>query len=102
MFSRTTLRAAVGTLATLFGYCLLHLLFIIFIEFRNMLSLSILLTGLPLTAWMSIVFNDLPPWASDEMLGTSLIALTTMIFGALLILLRKFVQRMAPKWLQRE
>jgi hypothetical protein len=51
---------------------------------------------------MSIVFNDLPPWASDEMLGTSLIALTTMIFGALLILLRKFVQRMAPKWLQRE
>ena len=102
MFSRTTLRAAVGTLATLFGYCLLHLLFIIFIEFGNMLSLSILLTGLPLTAWMSIVFNDLPPWASDEMLGTSLIALTTMIFGALLILLRKFVQRMAPKWLQRE
>lgn len=104
MFSRTTLRAAVGTLATLLGYCLLHFFSLIFVEFCELDSFRELLTGLPLIAWVAVIVDDVPRsgnFADVAPLVTFLMCLSAVILGAGLILLRMFVMRMAPKWLER-
>jgi Cu/Ag efflux pump CusA len=104
MFSRTTLRAATGTLATLFGYCLLHFFSLIFVEFCELDSFREFLTGLPLIAWVAIIVDDVPRsgnFGDVAPLVTFLMCLSAVILGAGLILLRMFVMRMAPKWLER-
>jgi hypothetical protein len=104
MFARTTLRAAVGTLATLFGYCLLHFFSLILVEFWDLDTMRELLAGLPLIAWVAIIVDDVPHsgnFPGVAPLVTFLICLSAVILGAALILLRMFVLRMAPKWLER-
>lgn len=97
LFSRTTLRAAVGSFVTLFGYCLLHFFALFFFLEILGTSLDVLLTGLPLIAWISIMVDEVPSRDSYESLVNGLLFFSAVWLGTTLVGLRVFVLRMAPR-----
>ncbi len=99
--ARTTLRAAVGTLATIFGYCLLHFFAMyLLLEVLERPS-DVLATGLPLIAWISIMVDEVPRGGEFELFIRFLLFCSAGLLGVTLILLRIVVLRKAPDWLER-
>jgi hypothetical protein len=101
--SRTTLRAAVGTLATLFGYCLLHF-FLVFLVLEILDgTYDFLLPGLPLIAWISTLVDEMPVRGSGGQASAILwLWSSPVLFGLVLAGLQTIIMRQAGKWLGRE
>ena len=99
--SRTTLRAAIGTLSTILGYCLLHfaLLFLVFETLQG--TAAPLLPLLPIIAFISVQIDDAPSMEDDAMTQTCLL-LSPVLLAAVILLIRSSALRYAPIWLQRD
>lgn len=101
--SKTTLRSAVGTLATLFGFCLLQWLTVFAVLEMTNADLDFLLPVLPLIAWVSILVDQLPAISPDP-LWPHIVSmyLSPALTGLLLVCLRYTILKNAGKWLNRE
>lgn len=99
--SRTTVRAAIGTLSTIVGYCLLHfvMLYLAMETFDG--TVTYLLTLLPIVALISVQIDDAPSMVDHEFTQFCLL-LSPVFLAAVIALLRFFTLRLAPGWLERD
>ena len=99
--SRTTLRAAIGTLATVLGYCLLHFvsLFLVMETLRG--DGASLLTLLPIIALITVKIDDAPSM-EDVALTEACLLISPIFLGICIWCLRTYALWSAPQWLERE